>query len=259
MYRGGKQMLNVLVPLAGKSQYFSQDNYPFPKPLIEIAGRTMIEHVVENLKTAAEEVRFIFVVSEADCQRFHLDNTLNIITDYQCKIVKLARETKGSACSALMAIEYIDDNLPLVIANSDQLFDIPISEFLSELNEYNAGVVTFECVHPRWSYVKFDEQGTVMETSEKKPLSRHAIAGLYYFSYGRDFISGAMDMIKKGQSTNGNFYIAPTLNQLILAGKRVGTTTVEKHCYHTFYTPQKISEYEVNALRKYASLQEGVC
>lgn len=246
-------MINILIPMAGKSQYFSESEFPFPKPLIEIGQKTVIEHVIQNLSSASADVQFIFVLSSADCRKFHLDSTLNIITDHKCKIVRLDNETKGAACSALMAISHIANDHPLIIANSDQLFDDSLKDLIAGLRDADAGVVTFESVHPRWSYVRLNEQGLVVETAEKRPISRHAIAGLYHFRRGRDFVAAAMRMIQKDSSINGNFYIAPTLNEMILQGKKIKTVKVDVHRYHTFYTPQKIKEYESQQQQRQAA------
>lgn len=246
-------MINVLIPMAGKSQFFPESEFPFPKPLIEIGPKTMIEHVIDNLSTADTDVQFIFVLSSADCRKFHLDSTLNIITDHRCKIVLLDSETRGAACSALMAIRHIADETPLVIANADQLFDDRLDDLLKPLKGADAGVLTFESVHPRWSYVRLDEQGRVVETAEKRPISRRAIAGLYYFRQGRDFVTSAMRMIEKDAAVNGSFYIAPVLNEMILRGQTIQAVNVDSQRYHTFYTPQKIKEYEAQRQRQGAS------
>jgi len=113
-------------------------------------------------------------------------------------------------------------------------------------------VVTFESVHPRWSYVRLNEQGLVVETAEKRPISRNAIAGLYHFKHGKDFVNSAMRMIQKDSSVNGSYFISPTLNEMILTGKTITTVKVDAEKYHTFYTPQKIKEYEAKLLRQQA-------
>jgi dTDP-glucose pyrophosphorylase len=243
-------MINILIPMAGKSLYFPESEFPFPKPLIEIGKKTMIEHVIENLTTVGKDIQFIFVLSSADCRKFHLDSTLNIITNHQCQIVRLNNETKGAACSALMAINHIGNEDPLIIANADQLFDDSLSDLIAQLAQADAGVVTFESVHPRWSYVRLDQEQFVIETAEKRPISRDAIAGLYYFRRGSDFVKAAMSSIQKDSSVKGNFYIAPTLNELILQGKKIRVAKIDAQRYHTFYTSQKIKEYESQMLRQ---------
>jgi len=237
-------MINILIPLAGKNQFFSEAEYPFPKPLIEFNGKTMIEHVLDNFNSIQKEKQFIFIVNGEDCKKYHLDNVLNILTNHTCKIVKLDNETKGAACSAMMAVEYIDNDMPLIIANADQLFDIAIDEVVTSFEKSDAGVITFESVHPRWSYARLNENNLVSETAEKRPISKNAIAGFYYFKYGKDFISSASKMIKKDANVNGYYFVSPTLNEMVLENKTINIFQIENAKYHTFYTPQKIKEYE---------------
>ncbi|WP_230370263.1 sugar phosphate nucleotidyltransferase [Paludibacterium denitrificans] len=131
-------MINVLIPMAAKSQHFSETEYPFPSPLIEIGKKTVIEHVLKNLESAGKNVQFIFVINNADCRKFHLDSTLNIITNNKSKIIKLENETKGAACSALMAISYIENSQPLLIANPDQIFDEPLHNLIARFGDADA-------------------------------------------------------------------------------------------------------------------------
>lgn len=236
-------MINILIPLAGTNQFFPETEFPFPKPLIEFNGKTMIEHVVDNF-SSIEEKQFIFIVNSKDCEKYHLDNVLNILTDNRCKIIRLTSETKGAACSVMMAAEYIDNNTSLLISNVDQLFDINLQDVVGSFESSDAGVITFESIHPRWSYVRLDGNKQVIETTEKRPISRSAIAGLYYFDNGSSFISAASKMIKKDASVNGIYYIAPCLNEMVLENKKISIFEIDNAKYHTFYTPQKIKEYE---------------
>lgn len=237
-------MLNILIPLAGKNQFFSESEYPFPKPLIEFNGKTMIEHLIENFNTINEEKQFIFIVNTEDCKKYHLDNVLNILTDHQCKIIKLDNETKGAACSAMMAVEYVDNDEALIIANADQLFDMKLQLVIDSFKDSDAGVITFESIHPRWSYVRLNKENKVTETAEKRPISKNAIAGFYFFKRGSDFINASSNMIKKDANLNGLYYVAPTLNELVLENRIISIYKVDNETYHTFYTPSKIKEYK---------------
>ena len=231
------------MPIAGENQFFQKSEYPFPKPLIEFNKKTMIEHVINNFSTIKEK-QFIFIINNEDCKKFHLNNVLNIITNHNCKMIILESKTRGAACSAMMAVEYIDNDLPLIISNTDQIFDIDLQNVLLNFKKSDAGVITFESIHPRWSYVRLDEREQVIETAEKRPISKNAIAGFYYFSKGVDFMSSTEKMIEKDANVNGLYYIAPTLNEMILQNKKINIFKVENNKYHTFYTPQKIKEYE---------------
>ena len=216
------------------------------KPLLPLAGKPMIEWVIGQLNTIQTEKRFIFVVNDDECIKYHLDNVLNLLTDNKCRTVKLNNETKGAACSALMAIEFIDNDDELLISNGDQIIDADLAAVIQDHRRQNidAAVICFESVHPKWSYVRLDENNKIIETSEKNPISKNAIAGWYYFKHGKDFVRAAMNSIKKDANVNGLYFVAPTLNELILEGKNLGIYRIESVKYHSFYSPQKIKEYE---------------
>lgn len=239
-------MLNVLIPLAGSSPFFEGPEYLYPKPLIEVNGKPMIQHVIENLETIRQEKRFLFIVKLEDCQKYHLDSSLRLLTDDNCQVIKLERDTRGAACSALMAIEHIDNDEPLLIVNGDQIIERDLDRVVTHFREEDAdvGVVCFPSVHPKWSFVRLDENGRIVETAEKRPLSRHAIAGFYYFKSGSDFVRAAMRSIENDTHVNGLYFIAPTINQLVLERRNMMVYHVADHEYHNFYSPQKIQEYE---------------
>ena len=239
-------MLNILIPISGTSRFFDENEYKYPKPLIEIKGKPMIEWVISNLSSISSEKRFIFVVNKKDCIKHHLDDVLYLLTKGNCQIIKIDNDTKGAACSCLMAIEHIDSAEPLVISNGDQVVDADLNTILDHFRKADcaAGVVTFEAVHPKWSYVRLDETDCIIESSEKRPLSRHAIAGFYYFKKGQDFVKSAMNSIKKDANVDGIYYIAPTMNEMVLEGKRMITYPISVENYHNFYSPQRIKDYE---------------
>lgn len=241
-------MIHVLLPMAGASALFDAQLYPYPLPLTEVAGRPMIEHVVANLRTlggAQEEVRFIFVVKDEDCRRFHIDHTLRLLAPGACEVVRLANDTQGAMCSALMAVEHIDNEHPLVIANFDQLIEPDLVGLFKTLRDTgcDAGCLTFDAVHPRWSYVRLEDE-RVVEAAEKRPLSRHAIAGFYFFAQGSRFVRAAMQTLLAQSSVNSRYFIAPVFNRLVLHGDHVRTVPLPVGAYHSFYTPQRIEEYE---------------
>jgi NDP-sugar pyrophosphorylase family protein len=190
-------MMNVLIPLSGGSKFFDSEEYFYPKMLIEILGKPMIQHAIENLQGLQNELQFIFVVKKIDCIKFHLDDTLRLLTNGKCQIIILDQETKGAACSALMAVDAINNSDPLVIANFDQVIDGDVAKVFNGLSgsDCDAGCLVFDTTHPRWSFVLLDESNYVLEAAEKRPLSRNAIAGFYYYKHGKDFVQAAQSMI----------------------------------------------------------------
>ena len=211
--------LNVLIPMAGAGSRFQQAGYTFPKPLIDVNGKPMIQVVVENLGLDAN---FIFVVQKGHRERFHLENMLPLIAP-NCKIVEVEEMTQGAACTALLAKDYIDNECPLFFANSDQWVDWNPTQFMYEMQETAAdgGIVTFKATHPKWSFAKVDDNNFVTEVAEKNPISNNATVGYYYWKHGSDFVKYAEQMIEKDIRVNHEFYVCPVFNEAIEDGKEI--------------------------------------
>jgi dTDP-glucose pyrophosphorylase len=209
-------------------------------------GRPMIQHVIENLTQDTQFKRIIFIVRQDECDKYHIDNILNLLSPFKPEIIKLRSDTRGALCSVLLSVEHINYAEPLVIANADQIFDGGISSYLKEFIEcgLDAACLTFGSVHPRWAYVRTNHQNQVVETAEKRPISKHAIAGIYMYRNGLDFVKYAMDTIKHRSSVEHSYFISLVFNEFILSSKKVGHFEISNNSYHTFYTPQKIKEYE---------------
>jgi len=218
--------LNVLIPMAGAGSRFQQAGYTFPKPLIDVKGKPMIQVVVENLNIDAN---FIYVVQKEHRQKYNLDTLLNLITP-GCKIVEVDGLTEGAACTALLAKEHINSDAPLFFANSDQFVEWNLTEFMYKMNETDAdgGIVTFKATHPKWSFVKVNEEGLVTEVAEKNPISDIATVGYYYWKHGSDFVNYAEQMIEKDIRVNNEFYVCPVFNEAIQDGKKISIHNIEK-------------------------------
>jgi len=213
--------MKILIPMAGEGSRFSKEGYTFPKPLIDINGKPMIQVVVENLDYDAE---YIFLVRKEHLDTYDgLRSTLERITNGKFKIVEVDELTEGAACTALLATEHIDNDEDLLIANSDQFIEYSSENFntLKKMTDSDAIVYTFEAVHPKWSFVKTNSRGVITQVAEKNPISNIATCGIYWYRKGSDFVKYANQMIEKNIRVNNEFYIAPVYNELIEDGKKL--------------------------------------
>jgi HAD superfamily hydrolase (TIGR01509 family) len=211
--------LNVLIPMAGAGSRFAQAGYTFPKPLIDINNKPMIQLVVENLNIDAH---YIFIVQKEHYDRYNLKQFLNLISP-NCDIVITDGITQGAACTTLLAKHLIDNNQPLVIANSDQFVEWNSNECMYAFTAegIDGGIITFNATHPKWSFVKLNELGLVEQVAEKNPISDIATVGIYYWSKGADYVRYAEQMIAKNIRTNNEFYVCPVFNQAIEDNKKI--------------------------------------
>ena len=233
-YNSGKQIfekwvdqkMNIIIPMAGHGSRFSQAGFTFPKPLIEVHGKPMIQVVIENLKVDAH---FVFIVQKEHREKYNLDSMLSLLAP-GCDIVEVDKVTEGAACTVLLGKEFINNDDPLVIANSDQFVEWSSLDFFYKMNEQNldGGIVSFKSTHPKWSYAKLDKDDYVLEVAEKKTISDIATVGIYYWKKGKDFVKYAEQMIAKDIRVNNEFYVCPVYNEAIKDGLKIKTFDVPK-------------------------------
>lgn len=214
--------LNIVIPMAGRGSRFADAGFLDPKPMIPVGGRPMIEWVIENIKPSREH-HFIFL-----CLAEHLERYPQVALKLRelcpgCDVVPVDRVTEGAACTVLLVRELINTEMPLMIANSDQIVDLCVDEYLATADEADADglIMTFWADHPKWSYCRIGENGWVTEVVEKEVVSNDATVGIYNFKHGSDFVAAADQMIADDLRVNGEFYVAPTYNQLIKESKKI--------------------------------------
>jgi dTDP-glucose pyrophosphorylase len=231
--------MNILIPMAGAGSRFEKAGYTFPKPLIEVHGKPMIQKVVENINL---DGRYIFIVQKEHYDRYALNYLLPLIAP-GCEIIQVSDMTEGAACTTLLAKEFINNDTPLVTANSDQLieFNEGWHEQLSNGNDGN--ILTFKATHPKWSFAKVND-GKVAEVAEKKPISDTATVGIYHWSKGSDYVKYAEQMIEKNVRVNNEFYVCPVFNEAIQDGKSIGVIPVKK--MWGLGTPEDLREFLAN-------------
>lgn len=217
---------NILIPMAGEGSRFKSVGYTFPKPLIEVNEKPMIQVVVDNL---GFDANFIYVVRKEHYEKYNLKSFLNLITP-NCKIVQVDSLTEGACSTTLLAKEYINNENPLIIANSDQFLEWNPTDFYYKMIETKAdgGIVTFRSTHPKWSFAKLNESGNVTQVAEKDPISDNATCGVYYYKKGSDYVKYAEQMIEKNIRVNNEFYVCPVFNEFILDDKKIKTYDIQR-------------------------------
>ena len=177
----------------------------------------MIQLVYENLNIDA---KYIFIVQKEHVEKYNIDKMLKLISSIE--IVQVDGITEGAACTTLLAKEYINNDKPLIISNSDQfvIWNPRETMYSFTSKNFDGGILTFESSHPKWSYAKVDEYNLVTEVAEKIPISKNATVGIYYWKKGSDYVKYSEEMIKKDIRVNGEFYVCQfTIKQLMTVKK----------------------------------------
>lgn len=236
-------MLNIVVPMAGAGSRFAEAGYRLPKPLIDVQGSPMIRRVIDNIRPSRPH-RFIFVCQRAHDSAYGLTERLSIWAP-GCEIVLLDTTTEGAACTVLAAAALIDTPTPLMIANSDQVVDIAIDDYLATTDAIpcDGTIMTMPATDPKWSYAAIDTDGWVTRVAEKNPISPHATVGIYQFADGANFAAATRRMIAAQDRTLGEFYLAPVYNHLIKAGARIRIHGITAPQMHGIGTPEDLAAF----------------
>jgi dTDP-glucose pyrophosphorylase len=243
-------MINIVIPMAGLGSRFAKAGYEKPKPFIDVDGKPMIARVIDNLYYP--EARYILIG-----RKEHLEQEKELVEEisnnYNASFIGIDQLTEGTACTVLFSRELINNEDPLLIANSDQLVDISIEDFINDCSDkkLDGSILTFTDpeLNPKWSFAKLDENGLVTEVQEKKAISEFATVGIYLFSKGKDFVDGAIDMIINNDRVNNEFYTCPVYNYNIKDHKKIGIYNIDFKQMHGLGTPEDLQNYVAHEVR----------
>ncbi len=237
-------MINIVIPMAGQGSRFVNAGYKTPKPFIEVNNVTLIELVLKNLKI--EGAHYILLARSE-----HLESQTaavrRIKDNFNVTFIPVDKLTEGAACTVLHARKLINNDTPLLLANSDQYVDFTVGDYISDCQKRNldGSILTFidETLDPKWSFAKLNSENLVEEVREKKAISKYATVGLYYFTCGRYFVDAAIDMIANNDRTNGEFYTCPTYNYCINNGQNIGIYNIDSKAMHGLGTPDDLNQF----------------
>ncbi len=235
--------MNILILAAGETHPPSVSN-PYPTWLSEIDGKILLEHQIRSLLSNHGDV-LVLAFRHADIRNWHVDDIARQIFP-RADILSIKGNTAGAACTALLTIGKIDLERELIVASATDHIDMDVSETLATFRAAgaDAGVVTFDSLHPRYAFFKKDADGFVTEAAEKRPISRSASAGFYWYRKARDFFESIQSMVLKDAHVDGVFYISPALNELVLTGKRIASVNIPPDAYHPLKDQRQFESLE---------------
>jgi dTDP-glucose pyrophosphorylase len=239
--------INIVIPMAGAGSRFANAGYNKPKPFIDVQGKPMIVRVLENL--SCKNAKYILIARDEHI-RLERELVKEIEQGYDVVFHPIGHLTEGAACTVLHAREFINNDEPMIIANSDQIVDINFQDYVNDCLErdLDGSIMTFKDPekNTKWSFARTDGKGLVKEVREKVPISDLATVGIYMFSRGKDYVNAAIDMIVKNDRVNSEFYVCPVYNYAIVNKRRIGVYDIPFDSMHGLGTPEDLNTYMVN-------------
>lgn len=236
-------MLNIIIPMAGAGSRFKVAGYDLPKPFIDVNGQMMIERVLDGINYP--NAHYTLIIQE----EFEKENKVQLeklANKYHVAFVSVKKLTQGACCTALAAHEIINNNIPVVFADSDNIFNnATFQAFVDDCLRRNldGGLLTFNTDKECYSYAAIDNNGIVTHTREKEVISNHAITGVYMFKNGADFVRCAIDMMIYGDKAKNEFYMSNVYNYAVQKGLNIGVYDIKETDWDCVGTPQQLKEY----------------
>lgn len=198
----------------------------------------MIQRAIDNISEPQDKV---YILMRTD-HIAHVKGTELAQRSNVCFIM-VDELTEGAACTVLKAKTFIDNDEPLIIANSDQYVEYDRQAWRSLLGSCDGAIMTFESDEPKWSYAQTDDDGRVTRVAEKQVISNKATVGVYYFGSGTTFVHGAEKMIRDDTRVNNEFYVCPVYNEVLSMNN---IQTFDVRAMYGLGTPE---DFEANAGR----------
>lgn len=236
--------INIVIPMAGAGSRFAEAGYEKPKPFIDVAGKPMIIRVLENLKCS--NARYILIARQ-DHLKKEKQLVKTIEDNYPVIFHPIMHLTEGAACTVLHARKFINNDNPMLIANSDQIVDMDFQSYVNDCfdRDLDGSIMTFKDPEKnnKWSFARTNPSGLVEEVREKEAISDLATVGIYMYKKGSYFVNAAVDMIVQNERVNNEFYVCPVYNYAIKNGNDIGIFNIGIHSMHGLGTPEDLKQY----------------
>jgi bifunctional N-acetylglucosamine-1-phosphate-uridyltransferase/glucosamine-1-phosphate-acetyltransferase GlmU-like protein len=247
--------------MTGVGQRFVDAGYKDLKPLIQVAGETIVSHVI-RMYEGIEEI--LFIISKESPQKESLRTELLKVAP-QAKIVEIAAHKLGPSYAIWEARKHVNHNAKVIVNYCDFAAIWNWRDMTRQLDKYVASVLTYTNFHPhmlrnsKYAYLKRDQYRRVSDIQEKEsytdnPMNEEASAGAYGFQSGEILISAIQEQMVSQLNLNGEYYTSLTVRMLIQQGQSVETVLASK--FFQWGTPEDLAEWTywhnaINSLNRY--------
>ncbi len=212
--------MKVVLPMAGLGTRLRPHTYSKAKPLIPVAGKPVLAHLLDRLQGLDVE-EYIFIVGYLAEQ---IEEYVEANYDLPARYV-LQAEPLGQAHALHLTREYIDS--PFLMVFVDTIFEAD----LTRIDEFTSDALVFvkEVDDPRRFGIVLLEGGRIIRFIEKpeEPVSNLALVGMYYVVNWSLLMECVDTLLKEGIQTKGEYYIADAFQLMVDRGAKLGAVTVD--------------------------------
>ena len=213
--------MKVVIPLAGKGTRLRPHTHIHPKPMLKIAGKPVIDYVMEDLERLGNVDEVIYITGHL---KDKVEEYVRAKYPFEAAFVE-QKEQRGTADAVALARPYIDE--PVMIIFVDTIFDADFSIVKSSKDD---GIIWVKEVedYQRFGVVVTDKSGYMTKIVEKpsEPISKRANIGLYYIRNWELMLKG-IDWVLKQPPNKGEYFLTDAFQYMIDHGAKLKVVDVE--------------------------------
>jgi len=237
--------IQLVIPAAGRGSRFQEVGELTPKPLILIDGIPMILWVVANFNLEPQD-SVIIICQKSDAFAEVLNQYISHLP-FIVEFIEIEGITSGPASTVGLVLHRLNANMPLIVANSDQYVSHDLSEFILSVrnSDYPGTILTMQASGDKWSYIRRDKNGAIIDIIEKKEVSNEATVGIYAWSSPIVFQKSIEYLKAENILVNNEYYVAPSYGYLISQELPIGIFSVGSHgdSVNGLGTPQDLEAF----------------
>jgi capsule biosynthesis phosphatase len=239
--------MNIIIPIGGLGERFSEDGYLLPKPLIRSLGKPIIFWNIENLNVDTNDT--VHIVYREEFKLYNFESLLtNRFRKIKFKFKSIKNDTRGAAETVLLAVyEMTEEELgqPTVVVDSDNFYDDDIISTCK--NADNKNLIFYKKDYdknPIYSYISVNGLNGVTSIKEKEKISDNACVGAYGFASGNVL----KDIIKKclieNKKQKNEYYISTLYAEMLKSG--IAVSSFEINGFNCLGTPNQLKSFSSN-------------
>jgi glucose-1-phosphate thymidylyltransferase len=209
--------MNVIIPLAGFGTRLRPQTYSKPKPLVGVAGKPVLGHILDKVETEAEVDKVVFIVGYLGEQIEGYVKTA--YPSLQGKYI-VQQELNGQAPAILLAKDLVSG--PTFIVFVDTLADADLTALAHEPSD---GVIYVKEVEDprRFGVAQLDGAGYITKFIEKPATMENklAVIGMYYVKDAAKLMAACEELIRRGAKTKNEYFLADAFNIMIEQGAKL--------------------------------------
>jgi glucose-1-phosphate thymidylyltransferase len=209
----------IVIPMAGYGSRMRPHTWNRPKPLLYLAGMTVLDHSLDQFKSlpGLDTAEYVFIVSPNQGEQIQ-EHMQNVHPEKKVHFI-VQEQMEGQSKALYLAKELL--NGPLLVAFSDTLIETDLAFLSNETADGIAWVKPMEDPR-RFGVVELDSNGLAKKIIEKPTdiTNNLVVVGFYYFSDGCKLVDAIEEQVKRGDSLKGEFFLSNAINILLENGAK---------------------------------------